>query len=961
MDYCKKSNCDVIALQETNYLVPKNVENYGYVFKYDENYSGGNKHPSVGTQGKKSDFGLAFLIKSGIPVSPVKQQHPRMAYLEFKFNDVDVMVMNMYAVTCHTNNKSEEDASAFFRYITNFIAEKRYSGIVILCGDLNAFPEHASLGLYQPYVGKHVYGSSNKHGELFVDFLESAKLFHLNSRFEKPREQKWTHKVRSCSSNTELDGFLSSRTDIVQDVDTFIDESPSDHRLIASLWSVSKEYESRRKHSEANWADYEASLDDLISLASIEMYTEFAERITSAAPTENLPICIVNNLDHISTKEIEECFKNASFVYCTLSELSVNSRVVSAAEISYSEEEEEVYSEFGRMKISGTPDKDKITANMIKNGGPEMVKAVTKLFNEILKTDGCPVPEAWRTVIFKTTQTVFPTRNLENIVLNEGACPLVHVFSNWLFGKCCKDFCSYVYCNKQLSSSNSSFEKIRMNRDTENLFTVSMLLEQYASDTPVYLLFAKFKKPMENVKVSSVLEGLKKSPIDQQIKFAFASLLTGVKGELLFNNELIECDKEIGIHLGDFASSMLLGCVIRMILDECDKMGKFQNMGLQVGDQKLRRIVWDDMIIFVGDNVDDLQTQAESIRRPGKDHNLHLDTDSMIFMANRKHGKELRVNGIQIEVAKLPIVTHQNLILVTAEKAASKKDECKEKVEGTIEEVKSEENMADPSEILKSEEKVTGASKEVKCRDGTKIEIKIRTRRTHERILQKIVEWKEGVLIKSREVALQKIVGPNGKDKESSEKLKISREEINEALKELQYETVIVHEMASWKANAETFFRESVIPMFFENCCVWNLGELSSVKKACSSFLKTLNIPTFEFNPRWYVLTEQARFLVSIKENKLLLEMLKDTEKSKTDKKAKTKTVNNVSKKEESSNQKEKNERDIRWMKQLNAAFDGFKKRLHKWYKTRDALDILQNHKNVWTQFVEYCEKRIYV
>ncbi|UMM20327.1 hypothetical protein L5515_015639 [Caenorhabditis briggsae] len=810
IDYCKKSKCDVIALQETNnYILQEDVKNDGFTLIKFEKSEEWRNYPSVGRSGKSSDRGLAFLIcNSEISLVNAVQPHPRMAYLEFKFKDVDVILMNLYAVTADINDKSQEDALAFFRYITNFIAEKNFPGILVLCGDLNAFPDQASSGLYEPFVGKNVYGSSNDHGKHFVEFLMSAELLHLNSRFAKPRNQKWTHKAKSHQAKTEVDGFLSSRTDIVQDVDTFVQTSPSDHRLIASLWCISKEYESRRKHSRINtktlWNKYKADLGELVSLASVGRYTELVDRVLSAAPPENSPMRIFT--EQFAKKDFEAYLRNAHKYHINLSKKdTVGRSKVESRMRRHQFMPKDVQRELEKLKNFKTPGMDKITSNMIKYGGAEMVTAATELFNQILNSDGCAVPQAWKTVLFGSPlQTVFPQTKTKNIVFDERVCPLVHVYSNLLAGKL----------------SFEMHQKERDMNDMKNLFTISLLLERFSSEPHVYLLFAKFKKPMESVTVSSVLEGLKKSPIHPKIKTAFSSLLSGLN--LLFKDEPVD-EKPIGIYLGDLASSMLLGFVIKMIIDECDENGNDENTELKFGEKILRRIVWDDMIVLIGKNVDQLHTQAEEIDKSGRNHNLRLDTDSMVFMAKQTPERNLTVNAKTISVSKFPSVTHRNWTLVAAEKVA-------------------------------------GASKNIKCKDGTKIGIQKRKRQIKTIISKKTILWKVSFLNKWQNEAFERF---HGLPENNQEKI----------MKGFQDQPFAFHKRPEWKAKAEAFFKESVIPMFFENCCVWNFDEFLFVKDACSSFLDMLDIPNFPFNPRWYILTKQALFISSLKEENLLFEM----------------------------------------------------------------------------------------
>ncbi|ULU08402.1 hypothetical protein L3Y34_019527 [Caenorhabditis briggsae] len=460
----------------------------------------------------------------------------------------------------------------------------------------------------------------------------------------------------------------------------------------------------------------------------------------------------------------------------------------------------DVQRELEKLKNFKTPGMDKITLNMIKYGGAEMVTAATELFNQILNSDGCAVPQAWKTVLFGSPlQTVFPQTKTKNIVFDERVCPLVHVYSNLLAGIL-------------------SFEMHQKERDMKNLFTISLLLERFSSEPHVYLLFAKFKKPMESVTVSSVLEGLEKSPIHPKIKTAFSSLLSNPI--LLFKDEPVD-EKPIGIYLGDLASSMLLGFVIEMIIDGCGENGNDENTEL----------VWDDMIVLIGKNVDQLHTQAEKIDKSGRNHNLRLDTDSMVFMANQRPGSNLTVNAKEISVSKFPIfVTHRNWTLVAAEKVAGASIKCKD------------------------------GTKNIKCKDGTKIGIQKRTRQIQTIISEKTILWKVSFLNKWQNEAFERF---HGLPENNQEKI----------MKGFQDQPFAFHKRPEWKAKAEAFFKESVIPMFFENCCVWNFDEFSFVKDTCSSFLKMLNIPNFPFNPRWYILTKQALFISSLKEENLLFEM----------------------------------------------------------------------------------------
>ncbi|CAD6185100.1 unnamed protein product [Caenorhabditis auriculariae] len=81
--------------------------------------------------------------------------------------------------------------------------------------------------------GKHGLGTRNDNGERLAELLDSRRLYHGNSLFEKPDQRRWTWKSPNGDTTNEIDHILANRKWSLLDVAVLPSfDVESDHRLV---------------------------------------------------------------------------------------------------------------------------------------------------------------------------------------------------------------------------------------------------------------------------------------------------------------------------------------------------------------------------------------------------------------------------------------------------------------------------------------------------------------------------------------------------------------------------------------------------------------------------------------------------------------------------------------------------------------------------------------------------------
>ncbi|CAD6191820.1 unnamed protein product [Caenorhabditis auriculariae] len=188
----------------------------------------------------------------------------------------------------HQRKRRKKELDDFYRKLEETIQREKAYYIFVL-GDFNA--KMGKCATPSIRHGKHGLGIRNDNGERLAELLDSRRLYHGNSLFEKPDRRRWTWKSPNGDTTNEIDHILANRKWSLLDVAVLPSfDVGSDHRLVRAKPSRPRRptYDIttlEEKISEHDWqllddptADYESLCDGLIRCAE-----------PAARPTSSLP------------------------------------------------------------------------------------------------------------------------------------------------------------------------------------------------------------------------------------------------------------------------------------------------------------------------------------------------------------------------------------------------------------------------------------------------------------------------------------------------------------------------------------------------------------------------------------------------------------------------------------------------------------------------------------------------
>ncbi|CAD6199264.1 unnamed protein product [Caenorhabditis auriculariae] len=217
-------------------------------------------------------------------------------------------IINVYSPTSPEaeskakREEKEKELDDFYRKLEETIQREKAYYIFVL-GDFNA--KMGKCATPSIRHGKHGLGIRNDNGERLAELLDSRRLYHGNSLFEKPDRRRWTWKSPNGDTTNEIDHILANRKWSLLDVAVLPSfDVGSDHRLVRAKVRLNQKFLKKDYHqpsrprrptydittleekiSEHDWqllddptADYESLCDGLIRCAE-----------PAARPTSSLP------------------------------------------------------------------------------------------------------------------------------------------------------------------------------------------------------------------------------------------------------------------------------------------------------------------------------------------------------------------------------------------------------------------------------------------------------------------------------------------------------------------------------------------------------------------------------------------------------------------------------------------------------------------------------------------------
>jgi hypothetical protein len=202
-----------------------------------------NGHLLYHNSGVAGQSGVGFVIHKSLKnsVSEFNTVSDRIAEMWIELNKTRVQIIQIYTPT---SSHSDEEMDTFYNQLRSRLTNS-WNHVTIVMGDFNG-----KVGTPFPpnnIVGKFGLGTTNRNGELLIEFASSNQLAITNTFFQKRPARKWTWMGPNNAVKNEIDYILCNRTYMFQDVEVVSQfNTGSDHRLLRGKITISGRQERKK-------------------------------------------------------------------------------------------------------------------------------------------------------------------------------------------------------------------------------------------------------------------------------------------------------------------------------------------------------------------------------------------------------------------------------------------------------------------------------------------------------------------------------------------------------------------------------------------------------------------------------------------------------------------------------------------------------------------------------------------
>ena len=207
---------------------------------------------------------------------------PRISVLELEGNPKTTVI----CVHSPHNSSTEEDIEDFYESLRETVEQVPPHNFLVIAGDLNS-----KLG--SDAVKNTFDSTTNRNGEMLLDFLEEFNLFTSNNHFMKPKGHLWTFEYPS-GGRAQLD-YLIFRKKWMNSVKNSRSYSSfssvgSDHRIVSSTVKLSLRSSKKAKPHPMKLIDWKTvSTNSVLSKQfSLEVFNKFQSLSTTEINDENV-------------------------------------------------------------------------------------------------------------------------------------------------------------------------------------------------------------------------------------------------------------------------------------------------------------------------------------------------------------------------------------------------------------------------------------------------------------------------------------------------------------------------------------------------------------------------------------------------------------------------------------------------------------------------------------------------
>jgi endonuclease/exonuclease/phosphatase family metal-dependent hydrolase len=333
--------------------------------------------------------------------------------------------------------------------------------------------------------------------------------------------------------------------------------------------------------------------------------------------------------------------------------------------------QEEINLHIKKLKNNKAAGEDGIVAELLKNLGPNSLKEITQIIQNIWQTE--KIPEDWKTALIHPLHKKGDKSNVNNY-RGISLLPVTYkILSACLLNR----------AQKQLEPKLAEYQAgFRPNRSCpEQIFNLKTIFKMRAlRQKPLVCTFVDFKKAYDSIDRPALFQILEEKGLDPKTRELIKQTLTGTKSKVKFMGEISEpFDIQTGVRQGDGLSPILFNVVLDKVMEEWEKELKKSGcwkpilLGFPKNNLYIPYLAFADDLAILAEDEETAIKQLEILKECAEKVGLHISFEKTEFLCSKteianlktKYGKINRVPyfkylGEFIEPTGLEKISQQN-------------------------------------------------------------------------------------------------------------------------------------------------------------------------------------------------------------------------------------------------------------------------------------------------------------
>ena len=305
--------------------------------------------------------------------------------------------------------------------------------------------------------------------------------------------------------------------------------------------------------------------------------------------------------------------------------------------------EEEIEQAMKMMKKGKAPGNDGITSDILKLGGSELTKYLTRAFNEILRSK--EIPDTWQEakiiILFKKGDPK-EIKNYRPISL------LTHTYK--IFTRLLQNRMEKILDENQ-PREQAGFRKGFST--TDHLHALNQLIEKSNEyNLPLCLGFVDYEKAFDSVEHFAIFQALEKININKTYINILRNIYATATARIHLDNHVSETFKiQRGVRQGDPISPKLFIATIEEVFKTAELEGS-----IEIDGEHLTDLRFADDVVLCAENTETLEGNFNKLNEWSKNIGLQIHRGKTKYMSNQATTRPVKIGEEPIE--KVPKYTY---------------------------------------------------------------------------------------------------------------------------------------------------------------------------------------------------------------------------------------------------------------------------------------------------------------